>query len=84
MQNMIVVLLIGLAMLYLIIKWLPAKNKQMLTSWLSKKAPGLMRIMPVSDCSGGCSACGTCSDGAAKKNVPIQSQKMKFFPNIQK
>ena len=84
MQFLIVALLIGMAVTYLIVKFLPAKAKQMLIVWMSRQAPGVMWILPAKDCSGGCSSCGVCADIPASKNEPVKPQKIRFFPNTQK
>jgi hypothetical protein len=83
MQNFIASVLIGLACLYLIFKWMPKSRMQVLQAWLFKNAPLLGHLVPADakNCSGGCSTCGNCGVPDIKTNKINQAKVIQIIRN---
>lgn len=83
MQTAIVIQIVSVAVIYLLLKWLPKKRKQMLISALLLKAPSLASMLkiPANDCSTACSSCGACAEISDVGKNHNQTKVIRIFSN---
>lgn len=83
MQILFTIILVSFSMIYLFLKWMPAKGKEALQIWLSKHAPVLKPyfFFNAKNCSSGCSACGACAEPTHKTTKADQSKLIRIIPN---
>lgn len=84
MQTLITLLLLSIAAVYLLLKWMPASAKQKLVLWIFQYSPSLAKYLgaPASGCGSGCSSCGTCSTSSASDKNTVNEKPVKFIRQL--
>ena len=85
MQNLIAVLLLFVAAMYLLLKWMPTKVKGQFREILAKRHPALTPLLiKISDKTAGCgSGCDSCSSSPSSGSCSSPETKpVKMIRNI--